>query len=141
MPAILERPHAHVFHPFHLLLLGASLALYLGALLGDIAYARSFQIQWINFAAWLNVGGLVASTAAFVSSLPGLVPSRRTRAGLLHSGLLFAAWLAALLAALTHARDAWDAMPSSLVLSALALVLLIAGTWFACRAVRPGAST
>lgn len=141
MPAILERPHAHVFHPVHLLLLGASLALYLGALLGDIAYFLTYQIQWINFAAWLNVGGLVVSTGAFLSSLLGLAPSLRTRASLVHSGLLFAAWIAALLAALTHARDAWDAMPVSLLLSALALVLLVVGTWFACRAVRPGAST
>ena len=141
MPAILERPRAHAFHPVHLLLLGGSLALLLGALLGDIAYARSYQIQWINFAAWLNAGGLVLSTAAFVCALFGLAPSRRTRASLLHAALVLAAWIVALLAALTHARDAWDAMPVSLVLSALALLLLIAGTWFACRAVRPGASS
>lgn len=139
MSATLERPRAHVFHPVHLLLLGGALALLLGALLGDIAYARSYQIQWINFAAWLNVGGLVLSSAAFVCALFGLAPSRRTRASLLHAALLFAAWIAALLAALTHARDAWDAMPVSLVLSGLAAVLLAVSIWFACRAVRPGA--
>jgi uncharacterized membrane protein len=139
MTAIIERPRAHVFHPVHLLLLGGALALFLGALSADIAYARSYQIQWINFAAWLNVGGLVVSTAAFACALFGLAPSRRTRDSMLHAALVLAAWIAALLAALTHARDAWDAMPASLVLSVVVVVLMVVAIWFACRAVRPGA--
>ena len=39
--------------------MGPPIALFLGALLSDFAYYRSFEIQWANFAAWLNAGALV----------------------------------------------------------------------------------
>jgi len=38
---------------------GATVPLYLGALLSDLAYSASYEIQWKNFASWLLVGGLV----------------------------------------------------------------------------------
>ena len=41
--------------PLHSILLGGTVALFLGALSSDIAYARTYQIQWSNFASWLII--------------------------------------------------------------------------------------
>lgn len=45
--------------PLHALLLAGTVPLFLGAMISDIAYYNSYQIQWSNFAAWLIAGGLV----------------------------------------------------------------------------------
>ena len=50
-------------HPLHAALLAGTVPLFLGALLSDIAYARTYEIQWANFASWLIVGGLVSGEA------------------------------------------------------------------------------
>ena len=138
MVSTVERRYATAFHPVHALLLGGALALFLGALCSDIAYARTYEIQWNNFASWLITGGLVVSGAALVCALAGLMPARRTRPSLLHFVLLLAAWLAGFFNALMHARDAWASMPGGLVLSVITVVLAIVATWFAASAPRTG---
>ncbi|WP_202840007.1 DUF2231 domain-containing protein [Luteimonas saliphila] len=143
MSSNVARPHVpafHPFHPFHALLLGGAVTLFLGALLGDVAYARTYEIQWNNFASWLIVGGLVVSAVALACSIFGLLPSRRTRQSVLHAGLLLATWLAGLLNALMHARDAWASMPGGLVLSVIVVVLACLATWLGCWATRIGAT-
>lgn len=132
------RPLPAATPPLHTLLLGASLALWLCALLGDIAYARSFEIQWLNFAAWLVVGGLVATALALVCALLALMPARRTPGAALHAGLLALAWGVGFFNALMHARDAWASMPGALVLSVLVCALMLAAIWFAWRPLRSG---
>ena len=59
--------------PLHAMLLAGSVPLFLGALLSDIAYFNSFQIQWSNFAAWLIAGGLVCCGLALLFALVNLV--------------------------------------------------------------------
>ena len=59
-------------HPLHAILLGGVFPLFLGALLSDTAYYRSFEIQWKNFASWLLVGGLVFVGLALLWALIGL---------------------------------------------------------------------
>ncbi|ADV28490.1 MULTISPECIES: DUF2231 domain-containing protein [Pseudoxanthomonas] len=138
MVATVEGRYAPAFHPVHALLLGGALSLILGTLLADIAYARTYEIQWINFAAWLNVGGLVFAAAALVCALLGLVPSRRTRGSALHCLLWAVAWILALLNALVHARDAWAAMPMALVLSVLVFAVALVSIFFAAWPLRAG---
>ncbi|MEN1957095.1 DUF2231 domain-containing protein [Luteimonas sp. MJ204] len=138
MASTIERRYAPAFHPVHALLLGGATALFLGGLLSDIAYARTFEIQWNNFASWLIAGGLVVAGVALVSALAGLMPSRRTRGSLLHFVLLLATWVVGFFNALMHARDAWASMPGGLVLSVITLVLAIVATCFAVRAPRIG---
>ena len=46
-------------HPLHAILLAFPFPLFLGALLSDITYWSTFQIQWANFASWLIAGGLL----------------------------------------------------------------------------------
>ena len=131
MVATVERRSAPAFHPLHAILLGGALFLFAGALLSDIAYARSYQIQWQNFASWLIAGGLVVAGAALVCALFGLAPSRRTRGTVLHFVLLLGTWIVGFFNALMHARDAWASMPGGLVLSVITVVVAIAATCFA----------
>ena len=58
--------------PLHALLLAGSVPLFLGALLSDIAYYNSYQIQWSNFAAWLIAGALVFCGLALLFALANL---------------------------------------------------------------------
>lgn len=139
MVATVERRYATpTFHPLHVLLLGGALTLFLGALLSDIGYARTYEIQWNNFASWLIASGLVVSAIAMVCALIGLVPSRRSRYSVLHAVLLLATWIVGFFNALMHARDAWASMPGGLVLSVITFALACVATFFALCAPRTG---
>ena len=138
MVSTAPRRYAPAFHPVHVLLLGGAAALFLGALLSDIAYARSYEIQWQNFASWLITGGLVVAGAALVCAILALLPARRTRASTLHFVLLLATWVVGFFNALMHARDAWASMPGGLVLSVITVVLAFVATWFAASAPHNG---
>lgn len=138
MVSTIERRHLPSFHPVHGVLLGGTTTLFLGALLSDIAYARTFEIQWINFAAWLITGGLLVAAAALVCALLALFPARRTRASLLHFIVLAAAFVLGIFNALVHARDAWASMPAGLVLSAIVFLLACVATWIASGTSRTG---
>jgi hypothetical protein len=59
--------------PLHAMLLAGTVPLFLGALLSDIAYYNSFQIQWANFAAWLIAGGLLFAGLALLFALANLL--------------------------------------------------------------------
>lgn len=123
-------------HPLHAFLLAGIFPLFLGALLSDLAYASSHQVQWINFSSWLIAGGLVFGGFVLVWAVVDLV-RKRPRA-LLHLLMVLATWIAGFVNALIHARDAWAIMPSAPVLSAIALVLAIITTWFAFSSIRAG---
>src|SRR5690554_2183849 len=114
-----RRRYSSTFHPLHILFLGGAVTLFLAALLSDIAYARTFEIQWNNFASWLIASGLVLAAIAMVCALIGLAFSHRTRNSVLHAVLLLATWIVGFFNALMHARDAWASMPGGLVLSVI----------------------
>lgn len=116
--------------PLHATLLAGTVPLFLGALLCDIAYYRSYQIQWSTFAAWLIAGALVFAGLALLCALVHLARAH-DRAGqpLAYLLLLLATWALGFLNALEHAKDAWGVMPWGLLLSALGAPLAIAATW------------
>lgn len=128
-------------HPVHAVFIAGTLPLFAGALLGDIAYFRTYEIQWQNFASWLIVGGLVLAGIALVFALSGLAPARRTRGRVLYLVVLAATFVVGFFNALHHARDAWASMPGGLVLSAVVLVLAIAAAWLAMCPPRLGEPT
>ena len=66
----------HWVHPVHAVLLAGTVPLFLGAMLSDIAYSASYEIQWSNFASWLIVGGLVFGGAVRLPRWP--TPGERT---------------------------------------------------------------
>ena len=125
--------------PLHALLLAGSVPLFLGALLSDIAYYNSFQIQWANFAAWLIAGGLLFAGLALLFALANLVGAER-KAGrpVLYFLLLLVTWVVGLINAFEHAKDAWAVMPTGLVLSAIVAVLAVITAWLGLSNLRSG---
>ena len=116
--------------PMHALLLAGMVPLFLGVLLSAIAYFRSYEVQWKNFASWLIVGGLFFGGFALLWALVELVHDG-WRAGetAIYTALLLTAWVLGFINALVHAGDAWASMPEGLLLSAVVSVLVIAATW------------
>lgn len=126
-------------HPVHAVLLAGSVPLFLGALLSDIAYSASYQIQWSNFASWLIAGGLVFGGLAVLCAVIDLFRAdRRGWRPLLYTVLLLATWGLGLINALIHGKDAWAAMPAGLILSVIVLVLACAVTWAGFSSLRVG---
>ena len=125
-----NRLYERGLHPIHGVLLAGTIPLFLGGLLSDLAYANSFQIQWNNFASWLIAGGLVFGGFALLWAIINLIRAdRRGRHALPYMLLLLATWVVGFFNALTHARDAWAAMPMGLILSAIVVLLACASTW------------
>jgi uncharacterized membrane protein len=108
------------------MLLAGTIPLFLGVLLSDIAYSRTYEIQWKNFASWLIVGGLVFAGFALLWAVVRLVRVRPPRARtVINFVLLLAIWVLGFINALIHAADAWASMPAGLVVSAIVAVLAI----------------
>ncbi|TDH64620.1 hypothetical protein E2C06_01360 [Dankookia rubra] len=130
---------ARPLHPLHAILLAFPLPLFLGALLSDVAYAESFEVQWANFAAWLNAGALLFGGFAVLWALIDLVRAGRARRG--HAGLYFAAlaamWVLGLVGAFVHGKDAYAIMPEALYLSAVVALLALVASWLGYSGVRP----
>ncbi len=125
--------------PLHALLLAGSVPLFLGALLSDIAYFNSYQIQWSNFAAWLIAGGLVFCGLALLFALANLIRAERKGGRpTLYFVLLLVTWVLGLINAFEHAKDAWAVMPSGLVLSVIVTVLAVVAAWTGLSNLRSG---
>lgn len=125
--------------PLHAILLAGTVPLFLGALLSDIAYYNSFQIQWSNFAAWLIAGGLLFAGLALLFALANLIRADR-KAGrpVMYFLLLLITWVLGLINAFEHAKDAWAVMPAGLVLSAIVTVLAVVTAWLGLSNLRSG---
>lgn len=128
----LVRSSAHQrLHPFHLILLAFPVALFVSAVLSDIAYLRTAEIQWSNFTAWLIAGGLAVAVPlliwAILLAVRAHAPARRRAT--VYVLLLAAMCVLALLNSMIHGRDAWYSVTATgLLLSvATALLALIAG--------------
>ncbi|SEC58221.1 hypothetical protein FIV41_17415 [Pseudomonas marginalis] len=120
--------------PLHATLLAGTVPLFLGALLSDIAYTQTYQIQWANFASWLIGGALVFCGLAFLFALVNLLRAER-KAGqpTRYVLLLLATWVLGLVNAFQHAKDAYASMPAGLIMSAVVLLLTLSATWTGLR--------
>lgn len=125
-------------HPLNAVLLAGALALFLGALLSDIAYFRSYEIQWNNFSSWLLAGALVVAALAFLCAIVELFRTRWRVWPAVYALLLLATWILGFIDALVHARDAWASMPAGLVLSVIVVVLACVALWIAFAGMRTG---
>ncbi|KIP98804.1 MULTISPECIES: DUF2231 domain-containing protein [Pseudomonas] len=125
--------------PLHAILLAGAVPLFLGALLSDVAYYKTFQIQWSNFAAWLIAGGLLFSGLALLFALANLIRADR-KAGrpVMYFLLLLITWVLGLVNAFEHAKDAWAIMPASLVLSVIVTLLISITAWIGLSGLRSG---
>lgn len=128
-------PPRGLHHPLHAFLIAATVPLFLGALLSDIAYAYSYQLQWLNFASWLIAGGLVFGAIALVWSVVNVFGARRDGA-LPLVVVLLVTWVVGFVDALIHARDAWAVMPAAPWLSIIAFLLASIATWLVFARLR-----
>ncbi|MFY1663579.1 DUF2231 domain-containing protein [Pseudomonas sp. Pseu.R1] len=116
--------------PLHSILLGGTVALFLGALLSDIAYYKTYLIQWSNFASWLIAGGMLFCGLALLFALVDLLRTRpKSGRPLAYFLILLVTWGLGWVDAFEHAKDAWAVMPSGLILSAIVTLLGIVSAW------------
>ena len=104
-----------------------------GALITDIAYWQTANMQWANFSAWLLAAGLVVALFAGIVGLLDLLLDARVRAlGFAHEYAYgnVLAWLIAIVNSFVHSRDAWTSVvPWGLILSALTVLILLITGW------------
>lgn len=126
-----DRLHQRRLHPLHGVLLAGTIPLFIGALLSDLAYKSSFEIQWTNFASWFIAGGLVFAGFALLCAIIHLIRAKHQQKGpsVLYTLLLLATWILGFFNSLTHAKDAWAVMPMGLILSVIVLLFACASTW------------
>lgn len=137
MESTVEVSHRRGLHPLHAVLLAGTIPLFLAAMLSDIAYSSSYQVQWSNFASWLIAGGLLFGGLALLWSVVDLFMHRAGRP-LIYALLLLALWVIGFINALIHAKDAWAAMPAGLILSVIVVALACAATWIGFSSLRAG---
>lgn len=134
-----HRTYRRTPNPLHATLLAGTVPLFLGATLSDIAYFRSYQIQWSNFSSWLIAGGLVFCGLALLFALVNLIRANRKKGRpLIYFLLLLATWVLGFINAFEHAKDAWATMPSGLVLSVIVTLLACVATWIGLSNLRAG---
>ena len=139
MAVIIERRYSEAIHPVHAVLLAGAFSLFLAAALSDLTYSRTFEIQWINFAAWLIAGGLVFAGIALVFVIIDLCRAHRRVRGIgPYAVLVLVMWIVGFFNALMHARDAWASMPAGLVLSAITVVIGFVALWLGFHTARIG---
>ena len=116
--------------PIHAMLVPFPIVCFVGALVTDIAYANTANLQWSNFSAWLlAVGTLFAGIAAMFGAIDWFFGTRkggRPLIGWIHMIANLVLFVVALFNNLVHARDGWTAVvPAGLTLSAITVLLLI----------------
>lgn len=121
-----------VLYPLHAILLAFPIVLFVSAVVFDIAYLNTAEIQWSNFSAWMIAGAQFFGALVLVWAAVSAVLARR-RGGLVRALIYLAVlammWILGLINAFHHARDAWSSVGATgLTLSILcALLALIAG--------------
>jgi len=130
-------------HPLHAILLAFPLPLFLGALLSDLAYQASFNVQWANFSSWLIAGGLFCGGFALLWALVALFvgETARTRQPLVYFVVLLVTWVIGFINALVHAKDAGATMPEGLYLSVITALLALIAAWIGYSGFRAGEIT
>ncbi len=69
----MDRSQGRTIHPLHAVLLAGTVPLFLGTVLSDCAYSKSYEVQWLNFSSWLIIGGLTFCGLALLWALVDLL--------------------------------------------------------------------
>ena len=120
----------------HGIFLAFPIALFSIGVLTDIAYLNTAELQWTNFTAWLNVGGLVFGGLVLLWALIDVILDKAGRRGdLIYLIVLAVMWIVALVNAFKHSQDGWSSVGAlGLILSIVsALLALVAGWMFHAR--------
>lgn len=127
-------------HPLHGLLLAFPVALFTFALLTDIAYLQTAEIQWTNFSSWLIVGALLTGGMLLVWSIILAIAARRRahrQPSSIYAGLIAIMWIAGLVNAFQHSQDGWSSVGvTGLILSIISAAFALTASCVAHRTVR-----
>ncbi len=138
MPPVSPSYTSTALNPLHAILLAFPVALFPSALLADITYLNSSEMQWSNFASWLIAGALVF---AGVALLWAAIAALRKRGTWGYPGVLAAMWIVGLVNALQHSHDGWSSVGTTgLVLSIISSVLALVAGWLGYASGRQGRS-
>jgi uncharacterized membrane protein len=119
--------NARLLHPG---LIAAGAALLIGALVTDIFYWQTSDMQWANFSAWLITAGLILALLAGLALVLDLVLGRAGPISWVHFVALAGAALLSLLNVFVHSRDAWTSVvPQGLMLSIVVTIFLLVIGW------------
>ena len=129
-------------NPLHPLLASVPFTCFTGALLTDIAYWRSLNMQWANFSAWLLAAGLFVAVFAVIVALVDFLSDRRVRAlggAWMYAGGNALALVLAIVNSFIHSRDAYTSVvPTGLILSALTVLIMLVTGWMGWELVYHG---
>lgn len=133
-PGPYPRSTASLFgHPLHPMLVPIPMVCFIGALLTDVTYAASANVQWSNFSIWLITAGLIGAGLAAVTGIIDYAGDRRVRAArpaTPHMILNLSVFVIELFNAFVHSRDGWTAVvPTGLTLSVISVLLLGVSAW------------
>ena len=122
-----------VGNPLHPLLAAIPFTCFTGALLTDIAYWRSANMQWANFSAWLLAAGLFVAVFAVIVGLIDFLSDRSVRklgVAWMYAGGNALALALAILNSFIHSRDAYTSVvPLGLILSSLTVLIMLITGW------------
>lgn len=129
----IERPKGWGY-PLHPAFTSFPTACFTGALLTDLAYWGTANMQWANFSAWLLAFGLLMAGLSVLAGVVDALTGYRIhgkRPAFVHVLGFVLAILMALLNSFIHARDAWvSVVPEGLLLSVATVILMcVAGWW------------
>jgi uncharacterized membrane protein len=111
-------------------LIAAGAALLIGALVTDIFYSQTANMQWANFSVWLITAGLILALLAGLALVLDLLLRRAGAISWVHLAALAGAALLSLLNVFVHSRDAWTSVvPQGLMLSVVVAVCLLIIGW------------
>lgn len=118
-------------NPLHSILLAFPLVLFASAVITDIAYLKTAEMQWSNFSAWLIAGGLFMGAIVLLWAIIAFFTNRaRTASSGPYLLLLAAMWVIGFVNALLHSRDAgYSVTPTALVLSIAVALLALVAAW------------
>ena len=126
-------------HPIHPMLVPFPIVCFTGALFTDIAYARSADMMWANFSAWLLAVGMAMGVLAALAGLWDFIGNRRVRAQRPvwpHMLGNLVVLVLALFNNFVHSRDAWTSVvPTGLILSAATVALMFVTGWLGASLV------
>ena len=114
--------------PVHAMLVPFPIACFTGAMLTDIIYSNSPQVQWANFSEWLLAFGLFMGVLAAIFGLIDFLAAgaARPRIGWFHLVGNAAILIIAGFNNFVHSRDGWTGVvPTGLTLSIITVVLMV----------------
>lgn len=114
--------------PMHAMLVPFPIACFTGALLTDIAYLNTAEIQWANFSAWLLAFGVLTGGIAAVGGMIDLFAQKSLKPLIawVHMGGNIGLLIIALINNFVHARDGWTSVvPTGIILSAVTVAIMM----------------